>query len=115
MLNGCPVTATARNTCDHRLRNLVVAAGTAAGNDVALPRSTVATWKRKGHLAVVSSAALEETDVALRAKLIRLEHRLAVMPSLLCLLLVLVRVRGSKAYRRAPAVWKRQDTNPGGD
>ena len=96
MVNGCPVTATARNTYDHRLRNLVAAAGTAAVNDVMLPRSTVATWKRKGHLAVVSSALFEETDVALRAKLVRLEHRLAVMRSLLCLLLVLVRVRGAR-------------------
>jgi len=60
MLNGCPVTATARNTYDHRLRNLVAAAGTAAVNDVMLPRSTVATWKRKGHLAVVSCEVFEQ-------------------------------------------------------
>ncbi len=46
MVNGCSVTAAARNTYDHRLRNLVAAASSSAVNDVALPRSTAATWKR---------------------------------------------------------------------
>jgi hypothetical protein len=52
MFHSCnSVTATARTTYDHRLRNLAAAAGPSAINNVALPRSTVATWKRKGHLA----------------------------------------------------------------
>lgn len=91
MVNPCAVTVAARNTYDHRLRNLVAAVGTTAVNDLALPRSTVATWRRKGHLSVVSSGVFEEADVAVRAKLVRLERRLAVMRSLLCLLLVLGR------------------------
>ncbi len=96
MLNGCAVTIAARNTYDHRRRNLVAAAGTAAVNDVELRRSTVATWRRKGHLAVVSSGAFEQTDLELRAKVTQLQRRLGVLRSLLCLLLLLVRVRGAR-------------------
>jgi len=96
MLNSCTVTVAARNTYDHRLRNLVAAAGTAAINDVSLPRSTVATWKRKGHLAVVSSGTFDQSDVDLRARLVRLERRLVVIKALLRLLVVLVKVRGAR-------------------
>ena len=90
------MTAAARNTYDHRLRNLVARAGPAAVNDMALPRATVATWKRKGHLAVVSSEVFAEPHVEHLAKVARLQRRLALMRSLLCLLLVLVRVRGAR-------------------
>jgi len=73
----------------------VIDAGVGGVNDLPVPRSTVATWKREGHLAVVSSGVFEETDIEVRANLVRLERRLTVMRSLLCLLLVLVRVRGA--------------------
>ena len=79
------MSASARRLYDHRVRNFVAVAGPQVVNDVALPRSTVATWKKRGQLAVVSSDAFEETDIELRAKLARLECRLAVMRSVLCL------------------------------
>jgi len=66
-------------TYDHRLRELVIDAGAGAFNDVALPRSTAATWKKRGQLAVVSSDCFERSDIELSAKLARLECRLAVM------------------------------------
>jgi hypothetical protein len=44
-----------RRIYDYRLRELVIEAGASAVNDVALPRSTAATLKKQGHIAVVSS------------------------------------------------------------
>lgn len=90
------MSAASRRVYDHRIRNLVANAGPQAVNDVVLPRSTVATWKKRGQLAVVSCDCFEQSDIDLRARLAQLERRLTVMRSLLCLLLVWVRVRGAR-------------------
>lgn len=63
---------------------------------MALPRSTAAAWKKRGQLAVVSSECFERSDAELRAKLAQLERLIGTLRSLLCLLLVLIRVRGAR-------------------
>jgi putative transposase len=81
---------------DHRLRQLVTLAGPAAVNDVSVPRSTVATWRKRGARQVASSHLFEVGDTELRARLVTAERRLLALRALMHLLLVLVRVRGAR-------------------
>jgi putative transposase len=90
------MSAVHRRVYDHRLRNLVAISGPNAVNDVVLPRSTVATCKKRGYLAVVSSVAFEETELELSVRVAQLVRRLAVLRGILRLLLALVRVRRAR-------------------
>jgi len=57
----------------HRFRQLVTLAGPAAVNDVSVPRSTVATGRKRGSRHVASSCLFETSDIELRARLVTAE------------------------------------------
>jgi len=88
--------ATARRLYDHRLRQLVTLVGVEAVNDVDIPRSTAAAWRKRTLRAVVSSDRFDAGEVELRARLARAERHVVVLRALVRLLVVLIRVRGAR-------------------
>ena len=90
------VSVAPRRAYAHRLRQLVTLAGPVAVNDLSVPRSTVATWRKRGSRHVASSRLFDLGDIKLRAQLVTAERRLSALRALIHLLLVLVRVRDAR-------------------
>ena len=93
---GPAVSSPTRRVYDHRVRLLVAIAGASAVQDLQLPRSTVATWRRRTAHGVTSSATFDIHEVELRARLASVERKLTTLRALLRLVLVLVHVRGMR-------------------
>jgi putative transposase len=93
-----------RRTYDHRLRESVLRSGARSlARQVAIPRSTVSTWQRRGLRPVVTIEPLEQDRQHLLDSIVRLDRRARVLAAVVRLLLLLVRVSGfSLAGRRLP-------------
>lgn len=82
-----------RRTYDHRLREHVVRAGAMSlGHRLAIPRSTVSTWQRRGLRPVVTVEILEQDRQQLLESIARLDRRARVLAAVVRLLLALLRV-----------------------
>ena len=83
----------ARRSYDHRLREHVVRAGAGSlGHGLAIPRSTVSTWQRRGLRPVVTVEVLEQNREQLLESIARLDRRARVLAAVVRLLLALLRV-----------------------
>ncbi len=85
-----------RRAYDHRLREHVVRSGARSlARHVAIPRSTVSTWQRRGLRPVVTIEPLEQERQHLIESIVKLDLRARVLAAVVRLLLVLVRSRAS--------------------
>jgi putative transposase len=93
-----------RRAYDHRLREHVVHSGARSlARHVAIPRSTLSTWQRRGLRPVVTIEPLEQDRQHLLDSIVRLDRRARVLAAVVRLLLLLVRLSGfSLAGRRLP-------------
>jgi transposase InsO family protein len=82
-----------RRAYDHRLREQVCRAGARSlGRDLRIPRSTIASWHRRGVRPVVTNSDRDLDPAQLRARIEKLENRSRVLAAVVRLLLVLLRV-----------------------
>ena len=85
---------------DHRLRELVRHTGDVSiAVELGVPRSTVAGWLCSDPQPVVSLDALEMTDVALQAEVVKLRRRIQTLNGVLGVLLAILRVSGFRLDR----------------
>lgn len=86
-----------RRTYDHRIRNQIVATGNPdLFPELEIPRRTALTWIRRGASPVVQVEQDAVGVALLRARLVRLERRVAVLTALLRLALTMLRISGSR-------------------
>ncbi|MBK7582517.1 MAG: transposase [Myxococcales bacterium] len=84
-----------RRTYDHRIKEQILHAGNPElFPELEIPRSTAQSWIRRGVGDVVSLEAEHEVEAALRARVLGLEHRTAMLIAVLRLVLALLRVSG---------------------
>jgi len=82
-----------RPTCDYRLREHAVRAGArSVGHGLAIPRSTVSTWQRRGLRPVVTVEIIEQDRQQLLESIARLDRRARTLAAVVRLLLALFRV-----------------------
>lgn len=89
---------------DHRLRELVRTTGdTGIVLRLGVPRSTADGWLHAEESDVVRCDVLDMDNTALQAEVLRLRRRICVLPTVVRLLLVLVRLSGARLTdRRLP-------------
>ena len=90
-------TATPRTRCtyDHRLRDQVVRSGTRClPKHVAIPRSTVATWRRRGSRPVVTIEPMTHDRQQLVAAVAKLEQQKRILAAVVRVLHALLRASG---------------------
>ena len=93
------VTSRARRAYDHRLRDQVVRTGTRClPKHIAIPRSTVSTWRRRGHRQVVTIEPIEPDHQQLVDSLRKVDQQMRVLAAVVRLLLALLR---ASAFRLA--------------
>jgi hypothetical protein len=81
---------------DHRLKEQIIRAGDPdLFPDLEIPRSTAASWIRRG-LGEVVSLDSDDGGLALRDRVAKLEQRVAMLTAILRLVLALLRVSGFK-------------------
>ncbi len=86
-----------RNAYDHRLRDLtILERNPRLFANLGVPRSTAASWLRRGPRAVVSAEVLSRDLQNLQARVIQLEHRNRVLLAVVRLLIGLVRLSGAR-------------------
>ena len=90
---------------DHRIRDLVCEErDPALFAQLGIPRSTTASWIRRGSRPVVTTELFAQGEQALRAKVLKLERRIQLLLSVTRLLLLLVRLFGCRLdSQRVPA------------
>ena len=95
----------ARRVYDHRLRDHVWRSGTVPqARHLDIPRSTVATWRRRGPRTVVTLAEFGKDRQTLLAALEKVKRRERVLAAVVRLLLALLRVSGFRLRgERLPA------------
>ncbi len=82
-----------RRTYDHRLREHVVRAGARSlGHGLAIPRSTISTWQRRGLRPVVTVDIIDQNRQQLLESIARLDRRARVLAAVVPCLLALLRV-----------------------
>jgi putative transposase len=93
-----------RRAYDHRLREQVLRTGTRVlARHLAIPRSTVSTWRRRGLRPVVSIEPIEQDRQQLLDSLAKLDRRVRVLAAVVRLFLALLRASGfSLAAKRLP-------------
>jgi|ERR1017187_4840121 hypothetical protein len=93
-----------RRTYDHRLREQVLRTGTRAlTGHLAIPRSTVSTWRRRGLRPVLTMEPLEQDRQKLLDLVAKLDCRARILAALVRLILALLRASGfSLAGQRLP-------------
>ncbi|HJX63163.1 MAG TPA: DDE-type integrase/transposase/recombinase, partial [Polyangia bacterium] len=98
--------ATSRMRCayDHRLRDQVVKCGTRClPKHVAIPRSTVSTWRRRGSRSVVTIEPMEQDRQQLVDTIAKIEQQKRILAAAVRVLLALLRASGfSLAGERLP-------------
>ena len=95
MMNTLTATPRTRRAYDHRLREQVIRGGARClPKHVAIPRSTVSTWTRRGPRPVVSIEPLEQGRQQLLDSLAKLDRRVRVLAAVVRLLLALLRASG---------------------
>lgn len=94
-----------RNVYDHRLRQAIVETGDPdLFPELAIPESTRRTWMRRGTSDVVTLQPRDDDAIRLRARVARLDRRVAVLTAVVRLLVTLVRVGDSSLDRvRVPS------------
>jgi len=84
-----------RRAYDHRLRDLVCdARDPALFAQLRIPRSTAASWIRRGARPVVTTELFGEDEQQLRARVVKLERRVQLLLGIVRLVFVLVRLFG---------------------
>jgi transposase InsO family protein len=84
-----------RRSYDHRLRNLVYEEyDPSLFNDLGVPRSTIASWIRRGPRPVVSAEILALDQMELQAEVISLQRRIRFLLAIIRLAFMLVRLSG---------------------
>jgi hypothetical protein len=93
-----------RRAYDHRLREHVVRSGARShARHVAIPRSTVSTWQRRGLRPVVTIEPFGQDQHHLLESIAKLDRRARILAAVVRLLLALLRVSGfSLAGQRLP-------------
>jgi putative transposase len=90
-----PVNRPYRRAYDHRLRDLVCEErDPALFAQLGIPRSTAASWIRRGSRSIVTSELFVEDQQQLRARILKLERRVQVLLGIVRLVFVLVRLFG---------------------
>jgi len=100
-----PHTCRQRRIYDLRLRELVRQAPDSCKltQELGIPRSTVATWKRQPSAAVISAPVIDLKIHELTAKVPKLERRVQILATVVRLLMVLVRTCGFRLdHERVP-------------
>jgi transposase InsO family protein len=84
-----------RRAYDHRIRDLVCEErDPALFAQLGIPRTTAASWIRRGSRPVVTAALFDQHEQQLRAKVLKLERRVQLLLGIARLLFVLVRLLG---------------------
>jgi hypothetical protein len=84
-----------RYAYDHRLRDQVVRSGTRClPKHVAIPRSTVSTWRRRGARPVVTIEPIEQDRQQLLDTIAKLEQQKCILAAVVRVLLALLRASG---------------------
>ena len=84
-----------RRAYDHRIRDLVCEERSPAlFAQLGIPRSTTASWIRRGSRPVVTTELFSQDEQALRAKVLKLERRVQLLLSIVRLRFVMVRLFG---------------------
>ena len=84
-----------RRAYDHRLRDLVCdARDPALFAQLGIPRSTAASWIRRGARPVVTTELFGQDEQQLRARILKLERRVQLLLGIVRLVFVLVRLFG---------------------
>jgi hypothetical protein len=98
----------ARRAYDHRLRDEVCRSGTLAQHHrLHIPRSTAATWRRRGPLAVVTLEEFDQDRQQLLDRVEKLKRRTQVLAAVVRLLFALLRISGLRlSGARLP--WRRR-------
>ena len=119
-----------RRACDHRLREQVLRTGTRAlTRHLAIPRSTVSTWRRRGLRPVTTIEPIEQDRQQLLDLVAKLDRRARILAAVVRVLLALLRASGftlaggrlpegaAKAGRFDSAGWEgtNQDYRQGND
>jgi hypothetical protein len=82
-----------RRAYDHRLRDLVCEErNPALLAQLAIPRSTAASWIRRGSRSIVTSELFAQDEQALRARVLKLERRVQLLLGIMRLLFAVVRL-----------------------
>jgi hypothetical protein len=106
MLDTSTTTTRTRCVYDHRLRDRVVRCGTRAlpkPKHVAIPRSTVSTWRRPVSRPVVTIEPIEQDHQQLVDSLAKVDQQMPIPAAVIRLLLALLRASGfSLAGQRLP-------------
>jgi len=104
MMSAPSPTSRTRRAYDHRLREHVLYSGaTSLARHVAIPRSTVSTWQRRGLRPIVTIEPLDQDQLRLLDSIAQLDRRARVLAAVVRLLLSLLRISGfSLASRRLP-------------
>jgi putative transposase len=104
MVSAPSPTPRCRRAYDHRLREQVVRSGARSlARHVAIPRSTVSTWQRRGLRPVVTIEPLDQDRQRLLESVAKLDRRARALAAVVRLLLALLRVSGfSLAGQRLP-------------
>ena len=85
---------------DHRIRDLVCEERNPdLFAQLGIPRSTAASWIRRGSRPVVTTELVAQDEQALRVRILKLERRIQLLLAIARLLLLLVRRFG---FRRDP-------------
>jgi hypothetical protein len=95
MLNTATTTSRTRCAYDHRLRDQVVRSGTRClPKHVAIPRSTVSTWRRRGARPVVTIEPIEQDRQQLLDAIVKLERQKCILAAVVRVLLAMLRASG---------------------
>ena len=92
MLDTPTATSRARCAYDHRLRDQVVRTGTRClPKHIAIPRSTVSTWRRRGHRPVVTIEPTEHDRQQLVEAIGMIERQRRILAAVVRILLAMLR------------------------
>jgi len=95
MIDIATTTLRTRRAYDHRLRDHVVRAGTRClPNHVAIPRSTVSTWRSRGSRPVVTIEPVEQDHQQLLDAIVKLERQKRILAAVVRILLAMLRASG---------------------
>ena len=95
MIDIASATPRTRCTCDHRLRDHVVRTGTRClPKHLAIPRSTVATWRRRGSRPVITIEPMAQDRQQLLAAIAKLEQQKRILAAVVRVLHALLRASG---------------------
>jgi transposase InsO family protein len=94
-------TSACRKTYDHRLRDITCEEGDPMlFRDLGVPRSTAASWIRRGQRPVVSTQVLALDQLELQAEVLALERRIKFLHAIIRLAFLLVRLSGFRLDTR---------------